>query len=125
MVSTNFTATVLLGCRFHLGQAWWRKIQNLGLANEYKDSANSEIGKLLTAFFGLADTYITQESLFPPHLKTATFDNSSRKDGTDHFHHRFLKIDMDNIRLQVKTIVSTQLNKTRHTVSVDIFRLPR
>lgn len=27
--------------------------------------------------------------------------------------------------LQVKTIVSTQLNNTRHTVSVDSFRLPR
>jgi hypothetical protein len=46
-------------------------------------------------------------NLSPPclaQMKTATFDNSSRKDGTDHFHHRFLKIDMDNIRLQVKTI---------------------
>ena len=39
--------------------------------------------------------------------ENSTFDISSRKDGTDHFHHRFLKIDMDNIRLQVKTIVST------------------
>lgn len=46
------TATIKC-CRFHLGQAWWRKIQNLGLSYDYKDS-NSEISKWLSAFFGLA-----------------------------------------------------------------------
>jgi hypothetical protein len=85
-------ATNIKCCRFDLCQAWWRKIQNLGLPNEYKDSANFKIGKWLTAYVGLA---------FLP------------------------KIDMDNIRLQVTTIVSTQLNNTRHTVSVDSFRLPK
>jgi hypothetical protein len=40
-------------CRFHLGQAWWRKIQNLGLAKEYKNYG-SVISKWLTHFFGLA-----------------------------------------------------------------------
>lgn len=39
-------------CRFHLGQAWWRKIQSLGLSLEYKDN-DSEIGKWLKSFFGL------------------------------------------------------------------------
>ena len=39
-------------CRFHLGRAWWRKIQNLGLSRDYKES--SELGNWLSGFFGLA-----------------------------------------------------------------------
>jgi hypothetical protein len=27
----------LKGCRFHLAQSWFRKIQKLGLPNDYKD----------------------------------------------------------------------------------------
>lgn len=40
------------GCRFHLGQSWWRKIQELGLSAEYKDQS-SEISKFLKYVFGL------------------------------------------------------------------------
>lgn len=40
------------GCHFHLSQAWWRKIQGLGLAVEYKNQ-DSVIGKWLKVFFGL------------------------------------------------------------------------
>ena len=43
---------VLKGCHFHLLQAWWRKIQNLGLSAEYK-TRDSDIGKWLKSFFGL------------------------------------------------------------------------
>ena len=119
-IRSIFPATNIKYCRFHLGQAWWRKIQNLGLANEYKDSANSEIGKGLTAFFGLAflpysdvensfvedfmsvapehqkcsacadyltDTYITHESLFPPHLWAEAPSNMKRtNNGPESFH---------------------------------------
>jgi hypothetical protein len=49
VIRSIFLATNIKCCRFHLSQAWWRKIQNLGLANEYTDSTNSEIGKWLTA----------------------------------------------------------------------------
>ena len=42
----------ITGCRFHLTQAWYRKIQTLGLTVEYKDK-NSEIGKWLHYCFGL------------------------------------------------------------------------
>ena len=38
-------------CRFHLGQAWWRKIQNLGLSRDYKES--SKLGNWFSGFFGL------------------------------------------------------------------------
>lgn len=44
--------TKIVGCRFHLCQSWYRKIQNLGLVTEYKDK-NSEIGNFLKLFFGL------------------------------------------------------------------------
>lgn len=40
-------------CQFHLGQAWYRKIQSLGLSNEYKDP-ESNLGKWLKLFFGLS-----------------------------------------------------------------------
>ena len=39
-------------CRFHLAQAWWRKIQSVGLSNEYKNT-ESQLGKWLKWFFGL------------------------------------------------------------------------
>ena len=40
------------GCRFHLGQSWWKKIQNVGFSQGYKDS-NSKISIFLKMFFGL------------------------------------------------------------------------
>lgn len=39
-----FPTATIKGCRFHLGQAWWRKSQNIRLGNEYKDKG-SEVGK--------------------------------------------------------------------------------
>jgi hypothetical protein len=39
-------------CRLHLGQALYRKMQNLGLSQDYKDS-ESAIGKWLKQSFGL------------------------------------------------------------------------
>jgi len=44
---------ILVGCRFHLSQDWWRNIQSCGLQTEYKDP-NSEIGKWLYLIFGLS-----------------------------------------------------------------------
>ena len=44
---------LIKACQFHLGQAWYRKIQNLGLSGEYKDP-ESDIGKWLKKFFGLS-----------------------------------------------------------------------
>lgn len=42
----------IIGCRFHLTQAWFRKIQSLGLVSEYKNK-DSQIGQWLTWSFGL------------------------------------------------------------------------
>jgi hypothetical protein len=43
---------IIKGCRFHLDQSRWQKIQSLGLSIHYKDK-DSEIGKFLTYIFGL------------------------------------------------------------------------
>ncbi|KAL4113170.1 hypothetical protein QTP88_016843 [Uroleucon formosanum] len=40
------------GCRFHLGQSWHRKIQQLGLSTDYKKK-NPEISNFLKLFFGI------------------------------------------------------------------------
>lgn len=45
----------IIGCRFHLCQSWYRKIQKCGLGTEYKNKT-SEIGKWLRLIFGL--TYL-------------------------------------------------------------------
>jgi hypothetical protein len=37
------------GSRFHLGQRWWRKIQTVGLSQEYKKK--SDISIFLKYFF--------------------------------------------------------------------------
>jgi len=41
-VNRTWPKTLIRGCRFHLGQSWWRKIQELGLASDYIQ--NNEIG---------------------------------------------------------------------------------
>ena len=46
-------SVIIKGCHFHLSQAWWRKLQNLGLSNEYKNQ-DSVVGKWLKVFFGLS-----------------------------------------------------------------------
>ena len=47
LLREEFREVEFKGCRFHLGQAWYRKIQSLGLAQDYKDKY-SEIGKWLS-----------------------------------------------------------------------------
>jgi hypothetical protein len=52
LIENMFPSAVLKCCRFHLGQSWWRKIQSLGLSNDYKDR-ESDIGKWLMMIFEL------------------------------------------------------------------------
>lgn len=51
-IRAEFSDSKVIGCRFHLAQAWFRKIQNLGLVPYYKKET-SEIGKWLRYIFGL------------------------------------------------------------------------
>lgn len=49
---TNVWSTIeIKGCRFHLGQSWWRKIQELSLSVKYKDQP-SKLSKFLKYIFG-------------------------------------------------------------------------
>jgi hypothetical protein len=63
-VSSTLPNSKLMCCRFHLGQSWWRKMQNIGLAVEYKQRG-TQTSKWLTRFFGL--------SLLPPHEVSDAF----------------------------------------------------
>ncbi|KAL4152805.1 hypothetical protein QTP88_000638 [Uroleucon formosanum] len=53
-VESVWPTSQIRGCRFHLAQSWWRKIQNLGLSAIYKDtSSENETGNFLKLFFCL------------------------------------------------------------------------
>ena len=41
------------GCQLHFSQSWWRKVQSLGLAAEYKNS-ESDVGNWTKSFFGFS-----------------------------------------------------------------------
>ncbi|KAF0701804.1 MULE domain-containing protein [Aphis craccivora] len=51
-IRKTWPSVKIKGCRFHLGQSWWRKIQSVGLASEFRNK-DSEIGKSLKYLFGL------------------------------------------------------------------------
>jgi len=50
-VRAVWPSTTIEGCRFHLGQAWFRKIQALGLVAKYR--SKSPAGSFLRTFFGM------------------------------------------------------------------------
>jgi hypothetical protein len=78
-----FPDAQLKSCRFHLAQAWWRKIQSVGLSNEYKN-AESQLEvedifvdlmsvapdgeKCITFADYLVENYVSNDSKFPPSL---------------------------------------------------------
>ena len=51
-VEQIFPLAQIIGCRFHLAQSWFKKIQEYGLIAEYKNE-NSEVGRWLRMTFGL------------------------------------------------------------------------
>lgn len=50
-ITTVWDEAKIIGCRFHLTQAWWRKIQQLGLTKDYRE--RTDAGKWLGYCFGL------------------------------------------------------------------------
>lgn len=109
------------GCKFHLTQSWWRKIQTLGLAHDYY--AKNEIGRFLSYIFGLpmlapdmvgdcfvddfmaempaseklqafcdylVETYIEENSLFPPSMWAELSCNRQRTtNACESFHSKY------------------------------------
>ena len=50
--SSSLPGLALKGCLFHLKQSWWKKIQKVGLSEEFKNP-DSEIGQFFKITFGL------------------------------------------------------------------------
>ncbi len=72
----------VIGCKFHLLQAWYRQVQRLGLSTDYK--TNTEVGKWISYTFGLpflAPDEVTQCYLqdllpiMPDNSKLTTYSN--------------------------------------------------
>ena len=59
-IKEHFPGSSVKGCQFHLGQAMWRKIQELGLSKMYAERT-SETSKWLSHTFGLA--YLNPEEV--------------------------------------------------------------
>ncbi|KAL4131181.1 hypothetical protein QTP88_008523 [Uroleucon formosanum] len=109
-IQKTWTESKIKGCRFHLAQSWWRKIQAISLTNDFRTF--TEISKFLKSFFGLPflppemvgdvfvskliaiaptsfeeftdyiilDNYISENSKFPPH--TTFFSTDKQKANT-------------------------------------------
>ena len=81
----------LNGCHFHLSQAWWRKIQSLGLATEYKSEV-SVIEKWLKVFFGLS--FLNSENIeecFAFDLFSCTPDDPRAVRFADYIVHNYIE----------------------------------
>ena len=52
-VSTVWPGCEVKACRFHLGRSWWRKIQSLGLSEQY-GKKHSVVSQFLKRIFGLS-----------------------------------------------------------------------
>jgi len=64
----------IVGCRFHLTQAWWRSVQKFGLSVDYKNMS-SEIGQWIRHTFGLL--------FLDPHEVSECFVNDFMSDCPD------------------------------------------
>ena len=65
-----FCEVVIRGCRFHLAQNWWKKIQQLHLTNVYKDR-ESAAGMWLRYCFALPALESGEVSAFFQELKSS------------------------------------------------------
>ncbi|KAK7603911.1 hypothetical protein V9T40_004184 [Parthenolecanium corni] len=74
-VQSVWPATIIRGCRFHLGQSWWRHIQLYSLSEDYKNQS-SDIGNYLKMFFGLP-------FLHPADVEDCFLDDLLPMKGTD------------------------------------------
>lgn len=77
-LSIMFPNATILGCLFHLGQSLWRRIQNEGLSNAYRDDENVKLySKMLIAL-----------SFVPPEDVGGAFDelNESRPDNLENLY---------------------------------------
>lgn len=53
-IQTTWPNAAVQGCKFHLHQAWHRKILSLGLGKEFRLAESNEVGQWLKKTFGLS-----------------------------------------------------------------------
>lgn len=72
--------TEIVGCRFHLTQAWWRNVQKFGLSVDYNDMS-SEIGQWIRHTFGLLflDPYEVSECFVNDFMSDCPDDERLKK----------------------------------------------
>lgn len=81
----------ICGCRFHLGQSWYKKIQELGLSTEY-NKTGSEIGNILKLFFGLPFLDSSEvDDCFTDDLMSISPQNDKLQKFFDYFLETYLK----------------------------------
>jgi hypothetical protein len=85
-------AISIQGCRFHLGQSWWRRIQKLSLTDEYKDF-ESDIGNFIKLFFGLPSLHPDDvEECFVEDLMSVAPDDERVQKFTDYVLDNYIDI---------------------------------
>ena len=57
-----FPGATLAGCLFHLGQSLWRRIQNEGLANNYREQDHTE--QLIAGFNAANQTAVSSKNKY-------------------------------------------------------------
>jgi len=89
-VKQVWPSIVLVGCRFHLSQAWWRNIQSCGLQTEYKNP-NFEVGRWLHLIFGLSlFQHEEVEDVFVEEIMTIQPINSNPTKFTNYIVEKFI-----------------------------------
>ncbi|KAE9525826.1 hypothetical protein AGLY_014052, partial [Aphis glycines] len=130
-------STNIIGCRFHLTQAWYRKIQELGLSTEYKENwwlrttfgltflDPQEVSESFIEDFMstipegseyckyadyLTDNYILENSMFPPSARISKTTNNCESFHA-HFNELFYK-SHPHIYIFLKILISNVQNNT-------------
>lgn len=105
---------VIRGCRFHLSQCWWRKIQKLGLTTVYRES--SEESRYLKMFFGLPFLPPEEvENCFKQDiLVSSANENSKIKQFTDYVFQNYVSSDAE-YPPHIWAQFSASINRTTNT----------
>lgn len=117
-VKQVWPSILLVGCRFHLSQAWWRNIQSCGLQTEYKNP-NSEVGKWLHLVFGLSlFSHEEVEDVFVEELMTIQPINSNLTKFTNYLVENYIS---SNSTFPPKLWASNSISCERTTNACEAF----
>jgi len=146
-VLSIWPSTNLIGCRFHLTQAWYRKIQELGLTTEYKknwwlrttfgltflypqevsDSFVDDFMSLIpeeSAYYKyadyLTDNYISENSVFPPTLWSNFSASKSRTTNNCESFHAHFNEQFYKSHPHINTFLKILISNVQNNVYIQI-----